>query len=126
MINIGIDMSNNNSQYNYFNTNGSWQQSSMPGSIMIRPVVGKGYYIGVKENPETSGVCLYPNPTSSLLHIEGVTQGQSIALYDITGRKVLQTTFTPELSVEGLCPGLYLISITTTEGIINRKINVKP
>ena len=126
LINIGIDMTNNNSQYNYFNTNGSWQQSSMPGSIMIRPVVGKGYYIGVEENPETSGVCLYPNPTSSLLHIEGVTQGQSIALYDITGRKVLQTTFTPELSVEGLSPGLYLISITTTEGIINRKITVKP
>ena len=126
LVNIGIDMSNDNSQYNFYNSNGSWQQSNMPGSIMIRPVVGKGYYIGVNENPDDTAVILYPNPVSKLLHIEGVTEGQSMTLFDITGRKVMETPFAPDLSVEGLRPGLYLLNIVTDNGTINRKITVKP
>lgn len=126
LINIGIDMSNDNSQYNFFNSNGSWQQSSMPGSIMIRPVVGKGYYIGINETPEDSSVQVYPNPASTRLHIEGVEQGLELSFYDITGRKVIQTPFSPDLSVEGLQPGLYLLSITTADGVITKKIMVQP
>ena len=127
LINIGLDMSNDNSQYNFFNSNGSWQQSSMHGTLMIRPVVGKGYYIAVDENPDESTVAVYPNPVSNLLHIEGVNEGQCLAVYDLTGKKVLQTAFTQELSVSGLPAGLYLLSITTTDGHqINRKITVQP
>ena len=127
LINIGVDMSNNNSQYNFFNTTGSWQQSTMPGSIMIRPVVGSNYFIGVDENTSDNQVNVYPNPATTVLHIKGVDNGQTTALYDMTGRKVLQRNFNSDLSVEGLPEGLYLLHITTTDGtIISRKITVKP
>ncbi|MCR5013611.1 MAG: T9SS type A sorting domain-containing protein [Bacteroidales bacterium] len=126
LINIGVDMSNDNSQYNFFNTSGSWQQSAMPGSLMIRPVVGAGYYIGVDENDDDE-VVIYPNPATDELHVKGVENGQSMTVYDMTGRRVLQRGFSNSLDVKELSGGIYLLQITTSEGdIINRKITVKP
>ena len=125
LINVGFDGSNDNSQYNFFNSTGTWQQSSKSGSIMIRPVVGKGYFIGLQETT-SDPIHLYPNPVSGTLHIEGVESGASIILYDLTGRKVLQSSFAPEISVEGLSNGLYILSIITTNGrIFNKKISIK-
>ena len=125
LINIGVDMTNDNAQYNFFNTTGSWQQSTLHGSIMIRPVVGAGYFIGVDENPIDEQVVVYPNPASDLLHIRGVENGQSIALYDMTGRKVLQSDFCTELPVSTLSNGIYFLQITTHKGIISKKISIQ-
>ena len=125
LINIGFDASNDNSQYNFFNSTGSWQQSTKPGSIMIRPVVGKGYFIGVEETQEDT-IRIYPNPTSGTLRIEGVDNGVSIMVYDLTGRKVVQSAFTSEISLEGLSNGFYIMSIITDDGqVFNKKINIK-
>ncbi|MBR4391619.1 MAG: T9SS type A sorting domain-containing protein [Bacteroidales bacterium] len=127
LINIGLDMSNDNSQYNFFNSNGSWQQSSIHGSIMIRPVVGAGYFVELEEANIVDDVIVYPNPASTTLHIEGVSHGRNIVMYDMTGRQVLQTVFTSELSVQGLSNGMYLLTVTTDDGnIIRRKITVTP
>ena len=125
LINVGFDTSRDNSRYNFFNVTGSWQPSTKPGSIMIRPVVGANYYIGVDENPVLDHVSVYPNPVSSTLHIEGVDNGTSITLYDITGRIVMRTSYSNEVSVEHLRNGLYLMNITTAEGnVVSKKIMV--
>lgn len=124
--NVGFDSSSDCSQYNFINVTGSWQQSTKPGAIMIRPVVGARYFINVNENT-ASDITIYPIPASSTLHIDGVTDGVSIALYDLTGRRVMQRDFTTEIAVSHLSEGLYLLNITTEEGlIISKKIIVKP
>lgn len=125
LINIGFDSSRDNSQYNFYNDDGSWHQSLMAGSIMLRPVVGGDYYIDVDEIAAMPQVRVYPNPASSTIHIDGLDNGASINLYDITGRMVMHSTFTGELSVSQLTSGLYLLNITTTDGIvISKKIMV--
>ena len=125
VINIGFDSSVDNSQYNFINVTGSWQQSADPGSIMIRPVVGGNYFIGVEEQLVEQDVRIYPNPASSTIHIDGVSNGSSITIYDITGRQIMQEAFRDELSVSHLCNGLYLLNITTAEGtVITKKIMV--
>lgn len=125
VINIGFDTSRDNSLQNFYNVTGSWQQSTKPGSIMIRPVVGGNYFIGVDETSVDTQVCVYPNPASSTIHIDGVSNGTAIAVYDVTGRKVMHETFTKELSVSHLSNGLYLLNITTADGIvISKKIMV--
>jgi hypothetical protein len=94
---------------------------------MIRPVVGRNYFIGVQENSTQDVIAVYPNPASTTIHITGLDRGASIALYDLTGRKVMQTAFTQELSVGQLSPGLYLLSVTNEEGMVfNKKICIKP
>ena len=122
-----MDASIDNKQYNFVNTNGSWQPSSMNGSLMIRPVVGASYYIGVEENPSTpstgsGALVVYPNPASDLLHLEGDFEGGQVSLYDITGRKVYHDTYRHEIAVGNLNNGLYFIQVVTAEGqVINQK-----
>ena len=126
LLNVGFDASGDYSQFNYINVTGSWQQSSKQGAIMIRPVVGASYFIGVNEDLDAD-IAVYPIPASSVLHIEGVSDGVSIALYDLTGRRVMQRSFTDEIPVSQLSQGLYLLHITNTNGdIITKKIIVKP
>ena len=125
LINIGFDATIDNIQYNFVNTNGSWQQSSKHGSLMIRPVVGASYYIGLQENEE-KGLRLYPNPVSQVLHIEGDFENGQVSLYDIVGRKVYQGEYQHEISVSDLNDGLYFIHIVTAEGqVINQKFIIR-
>ena len=125
LINIGLDASIDNMQYNFVNTNGSWQPSNMRGSLMIRPVVGASYYIGVEENGPSTGsetFVVYPNPASDMLHLEGDFDGGQVSLFDITGRKVYQGAYQHDIAVSNLNNGMYFIQVVTAEGqVINQK-----
>ncbi len=91
---------------------------------MLRPVVGAGYYIGVNES-EDSNIAVYPNPASNTLHVSGLSQGASMAVFDITGRQVTPTSYADEINVSELHDGLYLLTITQSDGsIITRKFMV--
>ena len=125
LLNVGFDASNDNSRYNFINVTGSWQQSTKAGSIMLRPVVGAGYYIGLDEI-ETSDIAVYPNPASATLRVTGLNQNASVAVYDITGRQVAPASFTDEIDVSELHDGLYLLVVTNGDGsIVTRKFMVK-
>ena len=126
LINIGFDATIDNIQYNFINTNGSWQQSSKHGSLMIRPVVGSSYYIGLDEQESTASLRLYPNPASQVLHLESNFDKGQISIYDITGHKVYQGEYQHEISLSNLNDGLYFIQIITAEGlVINQKLIIR-
>lgn len=129
LINIGFDTSIDNIDYNFVNTNGSWQQSSKHGSLMIRPVVGASYFIGVEENGPSTGsgtFRIYPNPVSNILHIESDIDGGQMSIYDLMGRMVYQSEYQTEIPVNQLNDGLYFLSITTSEGqVINQKFIIR-
>ena len=126
IINVGFDGSNDNARYNFFNTSGTWQQSDQSGSIMIRPVVGEQYFIGLGENTQ-GPMRIYPNPASNVLHIEGVEHGQRIMVYDLAGRKVIETAFATKIALGGLSGGLYIVRVVTDDGqVFNQKISIRP
>ena len=129
LINIGFDTSIDNIDYNFVNTNGSWQQSSKHGSLMIRPVVGASYFIGVEENGPSTGsgaFVVYPNPVSNILHIESDIDGGQLSIYDLMGRMVYQSEYQTEIPVSQLNDGLYSLSIITSEGqVINQKFIIR-
>ena len=129
LINIGFDASVDNIQYNFINTNGAWQQSSKHGSLMIRPVVGSSYYIGVEENGTSTGTgafVLYPNPASSTLHLDGDINDGQVCIYDLTGRRVFEGEYQSEIPVSQLNDGMYFLSITTAEGqVFTQKFIIK-
>jgi hypothetical protein len=126
LINIGLDTSTDNIQYNFINTNGSWQPSSKHGSIMIRPVVGPSYFIGLQEQDAASTLQLYPNPVQNTLHIEGNLKGGQVCIYDLTGRKVHQSEYRSEISVDQLNDGMYFLNVITEEGqVINQKFIIR-
>ncbi len=129
LINIGFDTSIDNIEYNFVNTNGSWQQSSKHGSLMIRPVVGASYYIGMEENDSSTGpgTCkVYPNPVINELHLEGDIINGQVNIYDLTGRKVYAGEYQTVISVDHLNNGMYFLSVTTGEGqVINQKFIIR-
>ena len=115
-INIGLDATIDNSQYTFVNANGSWLPTSVHGSLMIRPVVGPSYYIGLDEQESNATLRLYPNPASDMLHLEGDFESGQTSIFDLTGRRVYQGAYQPEINVSGLKDGLYFIQIVTAEG----------
>ena len=130
LINIGFDASIDNSQYNFVNVNGAWQQSEIQGSLMIRPVVGPSYYIGMEENQNDAGTSLeiFPNPVNNTLHLNNLSafENGQLSIYDLTGRKVYHGVFQTEIPVNQLNNGMYFISLTTTKGqVVTQKFIIR-
>lgn len=118
-INIGFDSSTDNSQYNFFETGDGWQNSIMKGSLMIRPVVGSDYYIGIEENEyDVNQLLVYPNPSSDVLNISNLSSNlcHDVKVYDMTGRLLKQYVNENRLDVSDLSNGLYMIRVTTEAG----------
>lgn len=125
LLNVGFDASNDNSQYNFINVTGSWQPSSKAGSIMLRPVVGAGYYIGLDEI-ESSDINVYPNPATTTLYVTGLGKSASVTIFDITGRQVTPASYNEEINVSELHEGLYLLIVTNSDGsVVTRKFMVR-
>ena len=55
-------------------------------------------------------IALWPNPAGNTLYLEDM-DGETVRVYDYTGRLVLQETYRGQLDVSGLAPGLYVIAV---------------
>ena len=120
-INIGFDSSVDNHQYNFYEVGEGWKNSAFPGSIMMRPVMGKnGYFVGVDENQEVA-LNVYPNPARNTVHIDGVDADmcEEVVIYDMTGRIVKRSQYCNELNVSELQNGAYMIRIINKDGSYN-------
>ena len=116
-INIGFDSSIDNHQYNFYEVGGGWKNSAYPGSLMIRPVMGKnGYFVDVEENQEVT-LNVYPNPAQNVVHINGLDADccDEILISDVTGRVVKRSQYSNELNVSELQDGAYMISIVMAD-----------
>lgn len=120
IINIGVDANNDNQQYIFYTEGNIWYQSSIVhGSLMIRPVVGKSYYIGMDEQKNSSAITLFPNPARNMLHIAlpDNAQGATIMIYDVTGRLALSQPFGNDVDVSSLTDGFYIVNVVTRDGL---------
>jgi hypothetical protein len=121
-LNAGFDVNTPNTGRQFYWLNGEWRVSQVPGSIMIRPVVGERlkttsiddiYYndkslINVWPNPATD----YVNFNSGELQLSGLTY---ISVLDIYGRELLKVPFSEQINISSLHEGVYFI-ITTMNG----------
>ncbi len=82
------------------------------------------------KSQETSieGLSFYPNPvTNGKVYISSRLNGdKQIAIFDVLGKKVLQTLLTSrELNVASLSPGVYIIKIEEGDATATRKLIVR-
>lgn len=117
-INIGFDMSKDNSQYNFFESGDGWENSNMPGSLMIRPVLGGDYIIEESDNAGKNRLGLYPVPSKDEVNISELPSDscEEIVIFDMTGRVVKRFYNEVKLDVSDLSNGLYMIRVVTEEG----------
>lgn len=116
-INIGFDTSNDNHQYNFFETGNGWENSSMRGSLMIRPVLGNDYVVEQTANTARS-LGLYPVPSKDVINIAEIPAQscEQIIIFDMTGRVMKHFENDVNLDVSDLSNGLYMIRVITDEG----------
>lgn len=120
-INIGFDVSRDNSKYNFYKVGEDWKNSSFAGSFMIRPMVGSEYFIGVDENQSvTEELNIYPNPARDVLYLDGMNADEcaELVIYDVTGRNVKTVSFCNELNVSDLNNGIYMLRVVKVDGSV--------
>ena len=70
-------------------------------------------------------VTIYPNPTNGSFIIETNSSArQAVQVYDVTGKLVLNQTIngTTTIDANGLSEGIYNISISSSDGTINKRL----
>jgi len=125
---VGFDKRTDNSDKVYYNLGSTWNQSSIPGSVMIRPVFGENYdWVGVNENSSSPQFVIYPNPSTGIVHIQENYAGQlgkaNIQIFDVSGRSIYQQNgYTSALDLSGLMKGVYLLKVYTESGTYTQRL----
>ena len=125
---IGLDKNTNSGDKIFFNTNGAWEQNmNLAGSLMIRPVFGKGDGIVTGwPLPEAHRVQFYPNPSHGSFIVEG--EARIIKVYDVTGRTIgISVEKTPEgqrVQLLNARPGMYILQLFGPGGASSHRIRV--
>lgn len=76
----------------------------------------------------SEGLGFYPNPVSNgKIYITSKTSlDKEISVFDVLGKKVLQTTVSSrELNIASIPPGVYIIKITEGDTTATRKLIVR-
>lgn len=68
---------------------------------------------------------LFPNPVSGMLNLSGVSQIETLTVLDIHGRKINNQpkfdTNQSQADMSGLKPGMYLLQLTTSKGLVVKR-----
>lgn len=127
-MHIGNDKSglNKNTEQLYYQLGigTEWQQSTITGSLMIRPVFASGkstVWNSVEESVEPTGTRIYPNPALDVLNIatEQPAKAFELVVHNATGQPVLKKTAlrgNQRLPVADLAPGIYLLTLRDASG----------
>lgn len=90
-------------------------------------IIATGINLDTIIEPEPNkNIMIHPNPVQDILNIrlpKEVT-GNSLSVYDLSGKKVFEQNFTPDCSfnLTSLKKGIYIIQIKTSKGTTNKKI----
>lgn len=84
-----------------------------------KPVLPNTY---VAEKDRNTEVYIYPNPCAAKLFIQSYHAVQSVQVYDVTGKLILEQTAQTELDMSTIKDGLYVMMVKTNSGTSVQKI----
>lgn len=125
---IGFDKRRDQSHNVFYNLGTTWNQSSIPGSVMIRPTVGQAYdWVGVNEAPTRSKLAVYPNPTTGIFQLQAARADQltnaNIQVFDLSGRMVFNSRgYAGQLDLSHLNNGTYVLKVDTQNEVFTQRI----
>jgi hypothetical protein len=115
-LNAGLDINTSHGNRQLYWLNGTWQESQVQGSLMIRPVVGyplkitginDTYYKNLKQ------LKIWPNPATDFINIDPGDLLLSglvyIIIMDINGRELIKVPFNKQVDISSLHAGIYII-----------------
>ncbi|MDP3557716.1 MAG: T9SS type A sorting domain-containing protein [Bacteroidota bacterium] len=131
---IGFDKNINHSSSLYYDSGNGWTQSSIYGSIMIRPVFGAELPLSVNENLKTKEnlFFVYPNPSNNILNIKFSSENyqkinstnSKIQLLNMLGQVVIDENPKSEntvLNTQNLPSGIYFLTLKVNEQLVQQQ-----
>lgn len=120
-LNAGLDLNTPNDGRQYFSLSGSWQQSQVPGTVMMRPVMkGSGTQTSADNGTLINDLfSLYPNPTHGYVTIvpsEDAPDDYVIDVISVTGALVMTLDRTENPDLSRLAAGSYMLLVKTADG----------
>jgi Secretion system C-terminal sorting domain len=131
-ISIGLDKNTDSSNKIYFNTAGTWEQDlNTKGSLMMRPVFGKGGLVTAIDEPEPGEIITeaipYPNPNKGTFFL--CEQAERVKVIDMTGKEIYFTSETTgdqqRIELNSALPGLYVVHYLLNNRMRTHKIIVR-
>ena len=99
-----------------FNIGGATFSTEANAMVHVTPV-------SVQDYDKDEEIVVYPNPATDVLHIDG-NNIQNVAVYNLQGQCVLtESGNVNELSISNLARGMYLLKVTTDNGVRSIKIS---
>lgn len=129
VIAMGLDKNTDSGSKIYYNISGTWEQNTqIVGSLMMRPVFGKGKK-GVDNGLEHESLFYaYPNPSTGTFYFSGLAE--KVSVYDLTGRPAgfEQVAEGDQTQIRLLHPhaGLYLLKVEQQGIVKTAKLLVRP
>ncbi|MFD1613497.1 T9SS type A sorting domain-containing protein [Gelatiniphilus marinus] len=77
------------------------------------------------ESFENESFKVFPNPTSDVINIASKIAIDKVELYNVLGKKVMQSTNTKQLNVERLGAGIYVLKVFNSNKSATKKIVIK-
>jgi hypothetical protein len=132
-MNAGLDVNTPHGGRQFYWINGTWNHSSVNGSLMIRPVTGAPLVTSIDDLPvfRRNTLRFRPNPSRDYIIFDPVdspsTLPDNLSIYDLWGRKILSLPFNGQINISPLHEGIYLI-VTSLHGRptgFNRLVKIK-
>ncbi len=124
---VGLDRSNNTVDKIFQRTSGDWDVvDSFTGSVMIRPLFGRGIRIPTGIEEELVNTPLYPNPSRGEFFVDSRTE--ITAIINIAGQSIAyESEFfndQKKIIMSQPAPGLYLVKMKKGSTLTVRKLLV--
>lgn len=125
---IGLDVNRAQGNHAYYNVDGTWNESTITGAIMMRPLLGTIVFNTIVNDPEEGALnaleenAIYPNPATDKVVCDNRTDKPTkYYLSDIQGR-LIQSAILPankQIDISTLVPGMYIIRLETN-GLVGK------
>ncbi|MFT4681055.1 MAG: hypothetical protein ACI9FU_000636 [Granulosicoccus sp.] len=119
---VGFDLQTDRSEKLFYNLGSNWIQSSIPGSVMIRPVFGDPYTFDPASVDEVAKFqfTVFPNPATYQLKIRSNSDlnGMTARILDIAGRELKSYTNLDNLNISKLTSGIYMLVLQHIDGSV--------
>ena len=101
---------------------GEWASNSS-GADYVYEILGDCSSLGVNQNA-LSQVSIFPNPTSDILNLKTPSNVEvnSVALFDILGKRVNINYSNETINMSALSQGIYILKVETSAGSLTQKI----
>jgi hypothetical protein len=129
-LNIGFDSNNDSKERIFYRTQDTWYNSVFPGSLLIRPIIGKDLILGeaeVMDGDQNERLLLFPNPTSTQFTVDqsSITfdDQASLSVFNLYGGLVHQQTGVKgNINIAHLAKGMYVVTIVSNSKLYTAKL----